>query len=109
MTLGCDRLRCASRTAIAAPSTTWYLAEGSTSGEFALFYLLQNPQATAVTATVRYLRPFGLPPIDRTYTLPPPSRTTIPVDAEAPELAITDVSAVITRRRRRSSPSGRCT
>ena len=28
---------------VAAPATTWYLAEGSTSGDFALFYLLQNP------------------------------------------------------------------
>ena len=30
-------------TAVEAPATTWYLAEGSTSGDFALFYLLQNP------------------------------------------------------------------
>ena len=82
--------------AIAAPSTTWYFAEGSTSGDFALFYLLQNPQAAAVTATVTYLRPSGQPPIVRTYVLPPRSRTTIVVDAEAPELASTDVSAAIT-------------
>ena len=34
-------------TAIEAPSTTWYLAEGSTSGDFALFYLLQNPGGAA--------------------------------------------------------------
>ena len=38
----------------------------------------------------RYLRPFGLPPIVKTYTLPPNSRTTIFVDAEAAELASTD-------------------
>jgi hypothetical protein len=83
-------------TGLAAPSATWYFAEGSTSGDFALFYLLQNPQATAVTATVRYLRPFGQAPIDRTYTLPPASRTTIAVDDQASALASTDVSAVIT-------------
>jgi uncharacterized repeat protein (TIGR03803 family) len=83
-------------TGIAAAATTWYLAEGSTSGPFALFYLLQNPQTTAVTATIRYLRPFGLPPIDRTYTLPPTSRTTIVVDDQGPELTSTDLSAVIT-------------
>jgi uncharacterized repeat protein (TIGR03803 family) len=83
-------------TALAAPSTTWYFAEGSTSGDFALFYLLQNPQATAVTATVRYLRPLGFPPIERTYTLPPQSRTTIAVDGEQAELASTDLSAVVT-------------
>jgi uncharacterized repeat protein (TIGR03803 family) len=82
-------------TGIVAPSATWYFAEGSTSGEFSLFYLLQNPQATAVTATVRYLRPSGQAPIDRTYTLPPASRTTIVVDAQGAELASTDVSAVI--------------
>ena len=69
-------------TGVVAPATTWYFAEGSTSGDFALFYLLQNPQATAVTATVRYLRPAGQAPIERQYTLPPHSRTTIPVDAE---------------------------
>jgi uncharacterized repeat protein (TIGR03803 family) len=83
-------------TGIAAPSATWYFAEGSTSGDFSLFYLLQNPQTTAVTATVRYLRPFGQAPIDKTYTLPPASRTTIVVDAQGSELASTDVSAVIT-------------
>jgi hypothetical protein len=81
--------------ALASPSTTWFLAEGSTSGPFALFYLLQNPQPTAVSATVRFLRPLGLPPIVRAWTLPPFSRTTIPVDDVAPELASTDVSAAI--------------
>ena len=64
-------------TGLVAPSTTWYFAEGSTSGDFWLFYLLQNPQATAVTATVRFLRPAGAP-IERTYTLPPHSRTNDP-------------------------------
>jgi uncharacterized repeat protein (TIGR03803 family) len=81
-------------TGITAPSTTWYFAEGSTSGEFALFYLLQNPQSTAVTATVTYLRPLGLAPVVRNYTLPPNSRTTIVVDDET-DLASTDVSAAI--------------
>jgi uncharacterized repeat protein (TIGR03803 family) len=83
-------------TGVRAPSTTWYLAEGSTSGPFALFYLLQNPQPAPVVATVRYLRPFGQAPIDRTYTLPPNSRTTIVVDDQGAELASTDLSAVIT-------------
>ncbi len=83
-------------TGVAAPSTTWFFAEGSTSGEFALFYLLQNPQQAAVTATVTYLRPAPLPPIVRTYTLPPASRTTIVVDADSAELASTDLSAAIT-------------
>ena len=81
---------------LAAASPTWYFAEGSTSGDFALFYLLQNPQASAVTATVTYLRPAGQAPIVRTYSLPPLSRTTIVVDDETGGLASTDVSAAIT-------------
>ena len=36
-------------TALPSPATTWYLAEGSTSGDFALFYLLQNPHAEPVS------------------------------------------------------------
>ena len=81
--------------ASAAPSSQWFLAEGAT-GAFSLFYLLQNPGDTAATATIRYLRPAPLAPIDRVYTLPPHSRTTLPVDQQAPELASTDVSASIT-------------
>ena len=81
---------------IQAPSTTWFFAEGSTTGTFTLFYLLQNPNATAATATIRYLRPIGLPPVQRSYVLPANSRTTIPVNAQARELASTDVSAAIT-------------
>jgi hypothetical protein len=83
-------------TAVASPSTTWYLAEGSTSGEFALFYLLQNANPVPVAVTVRYLLPLGQAPIERTLTLPANSRTTIAVDEQGPALAATDVSAVIT-------------
>ena len=82
-------------TAVEAPSTTWYLAEGSTSGPFSLFYLLQNPNASQTTATVTFLRTAGNPTVVRTYVLPPNSRTTIPVDSAAPELASTDISGVI--------------
>jgi hypothetical protein len=82
-------------TAIEAPSTTWYLAEGSTAGPFSLFYLLQNPNAVTVTASISFLRPAGNAPVVRSYSLPPNSRTTVPVDSAAPELASTDVSGVI--------------
>jgi hypothetical protein len=81
--------------AVADLSTSWFLAEGSTTGDFALFYLLQNPHDTPVRTTIRYLRPAGLAPVQRTHVLPPNSRTTIPVKDEAPELASTDVSADI--------------
>jgi hypothetical protein len=85
-------------TALGAPSTTWYLAEGAT-GAFHLFYLLQNPNAESVTATVRYLLPGGATPIERTHTLPPDSRTTIYVNEQGGALANTDVSAVISATR----------
>jgi hypothetical protein len=81
-------------TSSAAPSTSWLLAEGSTVLEFQLFYLLQNPQATPTTATVRFLLPSGAPVV-RTYELPARSRTTIYVNT-VPGLESTDVSAEIT-------------
>jgi hypothetical protein len=81
--------------ALAAPVTTWYVAEGSTVLDFNLFYLLQNPQATPVQATVRFLRPAG-PPIVRVYDLAPHSRTTIYVNVVDAALAETDVSGEIT-------------
>jgi hypothetical protein len=81
-------------TSTAAPGQSWFLAEGSTVLGFQLFYLLQNPQATATTATVRFLLPSGAP-IVRTYELPAQSRTTVYVNT-VPGLESTDVSADIT-------------
>jgi hypothetical protein len=83
-------------TAIETPSTKWYLAEGATHGRFFLYYLLMNATGEEATATVRYLRPFPLPPIDKIYTVPANGRKTIFVNQEDPALAATDVSAVIT-------------
>jgi hypothetical protein len=85
--------------ALPSLSTTWFLAEGSTAGEFSLFYLLANPHDTEVVATVRFIRPAGLPSIERVYHLPPTSRTTIHVNTQAQELANTDVSAAVTADR----------
>jgi len=81
-------------TALAAPSTTWFLAEGATHGRFSLFYLLQNPGAAPATVAVTYLRPAPAAPVTRQYTLAAASRLTIAVDGIA-ELAATDVSAQI--------------
>ncbi len=81
-------------TSSTAPGSSWFLAEGSTVLGFQLFYLLQNPQATATTATVRYLLPSGAPVV-RTYDLAAGSRTTIYVNS-VPGLESTDVSAEIT-------------
>jgi hypothetical protein len=80
-------------TATAAPSTTWFLAEGSTVLDFDLFYLLQNPQATTAHTTVRFLLPSGAT-VTRTYDLAPGSRTTIYVNL-IQGLGETDVSGDI--------------
>jgi hypothetical protein len=83
-----------SDTAVAAPSTIWYFAEGATHATFDLFYLLQNPSDTPADVTVTYLRPAPLPPLTRTHTVPAQSRFNIWVDTE-PGLEATDVSAII--------------
>jgi hypothetical protein len=81
--------------AVEEPSTTWYLAEGATHGNFDLFYLVQNPNASAAAIRVRYLLASGAP-IVKTYSVPARSRFTIYVDQEDRALAGADVSAEIT-------------
>lgn len=88
-----------SESAVNAPATTWYLAEGATIGGFSLFYLLQNPADTPTTVRVRYLRTVGAPLI-KTYVLPARSRTNIWVNVEefqglGQALAAAEFSAVI--------------
>ncbi len=95
MTWGAGGYGSHAETSVDAPVPVWYLAEGSTSADFSLFYLLQNPNPTAVTATIDFLLPPGQAPLQRTYTLRPNSRLTIAVD-EIPEVASTDLSGVIT-------------
>lgn len=86
-------------TSVAAPALTWYLAEGATHSGFNLFYLLQNPNALESQVRVQFLRPSGAP-LEKTYVLPPTSRTNIWVNVEdfpglGQALASTDVSAVL--------------
>ncbi len=81
--------------AVEQPSTTWYLAEGATHGNFDLFYLIQNPGSTAAAIRVRYLLASGAP-IVKTYAVGPGSRFTIWVDQEDRALSASDVSAEIT-------------
>jgi hypothetical protein len=83
-------------TAITEPSTTWYFAEGATSGPYELYYLLQNPTEQVADVDVRFLRPDGAAPVTRTYQLAPKSRTNIYVDHDIPELAESEVSAQFT-------------
>jgi hypothetical protein len=82
-------------TAIKAPRTSWFLAEGATGGPCALYYLLENPGVTAATATVTYLRPAPLAPITKSYAVPARSRVTIDVRGEDAGLAAAEVSAQI--------------
>lgn len=84
-----------SETAVKAPAPTWYLGEGSTLGQFDLYYLIENPNATPVNVNVTYLRLAPLPPITKPYTIPAFTRKTITVQDEAPELFDADVSAII--------------
>ena len=79
---------------VEAPSTQWFIAEGHTGATFSEYILLANPNPSATTATIRYLRPSG-PVITRSYPVSPNSRMTIYVN-EIPGLEYTDVSASIT-------------
>jgi Zn-dependent metalloprotease len=82
-------------TALLAPALTWYLAEGATHSGFELFYLLQNPNASqGAEVEVTFLRPGGLGPLVRSYSVGPHSRFNIWVDT-IDELAATDVSAAL--------------
>jgi hypothetical protein len=89
-----------SESSLPGTATTWYLAEGATHSGFQLYYLIQNPNATAATFTITYLRAAGQPPIIKTYSganaVQPMSRKTILVNAEDAGLASAEVSAVIT-------------
>jgi hypothetical protein len=83
-------------TSIGRPLTEWFLAEGATISGFDLFYLIQNPNDTAVQVEVRYLLPAPLAPEVKTYTVGPKSRFTIWVNKESATLAAAEVSAAIT-------------
>ncbi len=68
-------------TAIAGPSPQWYFAEGATHGDFDLFYLVQNPSATATAhVTASFLLPTGAA-VTREYDIAPSRRLTIITDA----------------------------
>jgi hypothetical protein len=79
--------------AVPAGARNWFLAEGSTGAWFETFVLISNPNTAEVTATIRYLTPSGVARTE-VRTLPPTSRTTIPVDG-LPGLGSTDVSCSI--------------
>jgi outer membrane protein assembly factor BamB len=61
-----------------APNTEWDFAEGSTLSIFSEYLTLQNPNATAVPATLAYMTDSGAHP-SKTVSLPANSRTTVEV------------------------------
>jgi hypothetical protein len=59
--------------------THWGLAEGRVGGPNArqTYILLANPGDTAAEVTIEFLRAAGVPPIIKTFTVPPTSRFTV--------------------------------
>src|SRR5436305_13512827 len=60
------------------PANEWDFAEGSTFSAFSEYLTLQNPNGTPAQVTLNYVTDSGAHPT-RTLTLPPTSRTTVPV------------------------------
>ena len=59
-----------------APQTTWVFAEGAAAPNFESFYLLLNPNSTALTVRARFLPETGMPTV-RNITIAPRSRATV--------------------------------
>lgn len=84
-----------------SPSTTWYLAEGYTGGNFDEWILVQNPGGQEATVNVQFQTPGG-GALDRSYKVGPCSRFTIHVDDllrdhELSALVTSDVPVVVER------------
>jgi lysophospholipase L1-like esterase len=85
---------------VTAPSTTWYLAEGTT-GFFDTFILIANPdQSLPANVEVTYLREFS-GPLVQTFTMGPDTRRTIyvnqGVDVSGTPVFINEPFSVIVR------------
>jgi hypothetical protein len=77
---------------VPALSSTWYFAEGTLGQQ--LYYLFQNPNASAVNVTVTFLRSAGAP-VTKVYAVPANTRYSLYVNG-IPELAGTgDLGASI--------------
>lgn len=64
---------------ITTPSRIWYFAEGSTAEGFATYLVLFNPQATAVDATVTFMKDDGTTK-DQKVRIGPQQRTVVSVN-----------------------------
>jgi hypothetical protein len=80
--------------AVEAPSTHWFLAEGATAPLFDTFVLLANPNDATASVSVTYLLASGQTVV-RAYQVAGNSRSTLHVSDEAPQLAATSVSMVV--------------
>jgi hypothetical protein len=65
---------------ITSPSTSWYLAEGTTAWGFEEYLLVQNPNPEGATVRLTFMFPNGKTQT-RIYPLPPTSRLTVPVNS----------------------------
>ncbi len=75
-----------------APSTRWYMAEGSTKGDFETWILLQNPQSSQANVTLTFLTGKGQRQ-ELSLVMPPTSRRSIYLNQVIPDA---DVSTMIT-------------
>ncbi|MHB8893928.1 MAG: InlB B-repeat-containing protein, partial [Candidatus Geothermincolia bacterium] len=66
-----------------APSTSYYLAEGTTSWGFTTYVLVQNPNAQAASVKLTYMTDTGPVP-QPAFTMPPKSRQTVRVNDTMP-------------------------
>ncbi|MBN2027346.1 MAG: hypothetical protein JW854_11365, partial [Actinobacteria bacterium] len=79
----------------AGPTSTWYLAEGYTGGEFDTWVLVQNPNAEDANVTLTFQLPPGSSAEPYSFILPAGTRRSIHLD-ELEGLADTDVSTKVT-------------
>jgi len=77
--------------AAGSTATTWYLAEGCTSGGFDEWILIQNPGSSAASVTINFMRDDGAT-ASRSYTVGARSRTSVHVD----QIIRGSVSATVT-------------
>ncbi len=80
---------------IAAPSTTWFFAEGATGPFFDFFLLLANPNPADAQVSVTYLTS-DAGSVTKPYTVAANSRQTISVQQEDPLLDNAAIAATVT-------------
>ena len=80
---------------IAAPSTSWFFAEGATGPFFDFFLLLANPNPTDAQVSVTYVTSEG-GSVTKPYTVAANSRKTISVQQEDPLLDNAAIAATVT-------------